>query len=70
MAGYRPDRLVHAPTLLISALRSPNARVQHEWAAVLNGNPDVTSYDTDHYGLLRLPHVREIAGQVCASLVG
>ncbi|HEU5268687.1 MAG TPA: amino acid adenylation domain-containing protein [Jatrophihabitans sp.] len=67
MAGYRPAGTVRADTLLISAEHSPNAAVQDDWADMVTGNLRRAGYDTDHYGLLRLPHVRDLARHLRAG---
>jgi thioesterase domain-containing protein len=71
MAGHRPTRRLHAASLLVSARQSPNEAVQNDWAGIIDGNVDRASYDTDHYGLLQPPHIRDIAARVLApSRVG
>jgi thioesterase domain-containing protein len=68
MSGYRPARPVPAmATLLVSAEQSPNAAVQGDWVGLVSGNLRVASYDADHYSLLQLPHVRDVAACMAAD---
>ncbi len=64
MAGYRPTGRVRAATLLVNARQSPNAATHRNWAGLVAGNLSTVDYDTDHYTLLRLPHVRDLAGRL------
>ncbi|HJQ02898.1 MAG TPA: amino acid adenylation domain-containing protein [Jatrophihabitans sp.] len=68
MAGYRPVGQVRATTLLVGAQRSPNARVQPDWLGIIGGTLCRPEYDTDHYTLLQLPHVRDIAAQIRSAV--
>jgi hypothetical protein len=54
-------------TLLVSAEQSPNAAVQGDWVGLVSGNLRVASYDADHYSLLQLPHVRDVAACMAAD---
>ncbi|MEO7262645.1 MAG: amino acid adenylation domain-containing protein [Jatrophihabitantaceae bacterium] len=69
MAGYRPVGQVRATTLLVGAQRSPNAKVQPDWLGIIGGTLCRPEYDTDHYALLQLPHVRDIAAQIRSAVM-
>jgi len=61
IAGFRPAAALRTRTLLISALRSPNAAVQPDWTRLLGRNSTLLPIDADHYSFLRPPQVGEIA---------
>jgi len=61
LAGYRPARpALRAPTLIVSASRSPNAPATALWPRVLAGPVRTVSVDGDHYTFLRPPLVAEV----------
>ncbi|MEZ0112509.1 amino acid adenylation domain-containing protein [Catenulispora sp. EB89] len=67
VAGFRPAAALRTRTLLISALRSPNAAVQADWTRLLGRNSVLRPVDTDHYSFLRSPRVEEIAHWITES---
>ncbi len=60
LAGYRPRGAVRADTLVVSALRSPNAEAARHWAGLAEGSVRAVCVDSDHYAFLRPPLVREV----------
>ena len=60
-AGFRPGKALRTSTLLVSALRSPNAAVQGDWTRLLGRNSTLLPIDADHYSFLRPPQVGQIA---------
>jgi amino acid adenylation domain-containing protein len=64
VAGFRPDAALRARTLIVSALRSPNAAVQPDWTRLLGENSTVLLIDADHYSFLRSPLVEKIADSI------
>jgi hypothetical protein len=64
VAGFRPDAALRARTLIVSALRSPNAAVQPDWTRLLGESSTVLLVDADHYSFLRSPLVEKIADSI------
>jgi amino acid adenylation domain-containing protein len=63
LAGYAPapTGTVHAPVLLISADRSPNAKARPRWRQHFAGPDDTLVLDSDHYEFLHPPLVSAVA---------
>jgi thioesterase domain-containing protein len=62
LASYQPaGPAVRAPTLIVSAARSPNALTRKLWPSVLGGQVSVLDVDGDHYEFLRPPMVADVA---------
>ena len=60
LTGYQPALpAVQAPTLIISADRSPNAPARTHWPRVLSGGVRIHSADSDHYAFLLPPLVAD-----------
>jgi amino acid adenylation domain-containing protein len=68
LSGHRPQGSLKAETLVIGAVRSPNAAHQPHWHEVLAGEVGEASLDCDHYTLLQHPHVRDVAEVVVPAL--
>jgi amino acid adenylation domain-containing protein len=65
LAGYRPARpALRAPTLIVSASRSPNAPAMALWPRVLAGPVRTVSVDGDHYTFLRPPLVAGVGASI------
>jgi thioesterase domain-containing protein len=64
VAGFRPATALRARTLLVSALRSPNAAAQSDWTRLLGADSALLPLDADHYSFLRPPQVGEIADRI------
>lgn len=65
LAGYQPaPPAVQAPTLIVSADRSPNAPAREHWPRVLAGPVSVLAVDSDHYEFLRPPASAEVGAAI------
>jgi hypothetical protein len=66
IAGYQPDPspAAQAPTLIVSAGRSPNAGTRTQWPQVLAGPVTTLTIDGDHYTFLRPPVVCQVASSI------
>jgi hypothetical protein len=67
LAGYRPGPAVRAPTVIVSASDSPNARAAARWPRVLRGPVTTLRLASDHYAFLRPPLVADIAGSILTA---
>ncbi len=65
LAGYRrATPALRAPTLIVSASRSPNAKATALWPRVLAGPVRTVSVDGDHYTFLRPPLVAGVGASI------
>jgi amino acid adenylation domain-containing protein len=65
LSQYQPEiPAVQAPTLIVSADRSPNAPCRAHWPRVLAGPVSTQSVDSDHYTFLRPPLVAEVGTSI------
>jgi thioesterase domain-containing protein len=61
LSGYIPGGApVAAPTLIVSANRSPNAPARARWPHLLRGPVTTVAVDGDHYSFLRPPLVADV----------
>jgi amino acid adenylation domain-containing protein len=65
LAGYTAaGPAVAAPTLIVTADRSPNALFRSQWPGVLAGPVDTLAVAADHYGFLLPPLVTEVGAAI------
>ncbi|HEY1621419.1 MAG TPA: amino acid adenylation domain-containing protein [Streptosporangiaceae bacterium] len=65
LAGYTASGpAVAAPTLIVTADRSPNAPFRSRWPGVLAGPVATFAVDADHYGFLLPPLVAEVGAAI------
>ncbi len=65
LAGYTAaGPAVAAPTLIVTADRSPNAVFRSQWPGVLAGPVDTLTVAADHYGFLLPPLVTQVGAAI------